>query len=151
GERQLSAGDVVAIRADAEEDEQSGQHNRGVADDQCLVAADFVHEGKRGQHGYGGDKSGDHSEDQHGPFHFNASLSNLCAARDGLCGVSAGFVVIPSGDFAWKVRKTYFRGMVHGMRRASLPSWTACVRRLAPSLSKSRLEWVLPVFSLTKS
>lgn len=31
-----------------------------------------------------------------------------------------------------------------------LPSWTAWVRRRAPSLSKARLQWVLTVFSLTK-
>jgi hypothetical protein len=33
----------------------------------------------------------------------------------------------------------------------SLPSCTACVLRLAPSLSKTRLEWVFTVLSLTKS
>jgi hypothetical protein len=36
------------------------------------------------------------------------------------------------------------------MRREVLASWTAWVRRLAPSLSKRRLEWVFTVFSLTK-
>jgi hypothetical protein len=74
GERQLSAGDVVAIRADAEEDEQSGQHDGGVAENESLVAADFVQERNRGQHGHGGDQSGDHSEGQHGFLHrkFNS-------------------------------------------------------------------------------
>ena len=36
-----------------------------------------------------------------------------------------------------------------GRRPNSLPSWTAWVRRRAPSLSKARLQWVLTVFSLT--
>src|SRR5467141_5458655 len=39
----------------------------------------------------------------------------------------------------------------HGISRAVLPICTACVRRLAPSLSNSRLEWVFTVFSLTNS
>src|SRR5580704_1040499 len=38
----------------------------------------------------------------------------------------------------------------YGMRREVLATWTAWVRRLAPSLLKRRLEWVLTVFSLTK-
>src|SRR5581483_5892139 len=38
-----------------------------------------------------------------------------------------------------------FRRAVHGMRRSSLPTWTAWVRRFAPSLSKIRLEWVFTV------
>ena len=36
------------------------------------------------------------------------------------------------------------------MRPECLPSWTACVRRRAPSFSNRRLECVLTVFSLTK-
>src|SRR5436190_21513440 len=39
----------------------------------------------------------------------------------------------------------------HGISRAVLPICTAWVRRLAPSLSNSRLEWVFTVFSLTNS
>ena len=39
----------------------------------------------------------------------------------------------------------------HGISRAVLPICTAWVRRFAPSLSNSRLEWVFTVFSLTKS
>ena len=38
-----------------------------------------------------------------------------------------------------------------GRRPNSLPSCTACVLRFAPSLSKTRLEWVFTVLSLTKS
>ena len=37
------------------------------------------------------------------------------------------------------------------MRPSSLPTCTALVRRFTESLSKSRLEWVLTVFSLTKA
>ena len=36
-----------------------------------------------------------------------------------------------------------------GINRSSFPNWTAWVRRRAPSLSNTRLECVLTVFSLT--
>src|ERR1700689_5515442 len=41
--------------------------------------------------------------------------------------------------------------VVHGIKPNSLPNCTACVRRFAPSLSKTRLEWVFTVFSRTNS
>jgi hypothetical protein len=58
-------------------------------------------------------------------------------------------VVILSGDFAVVMKNHSFVGAIQGSKPNSLPSCTACVRRLAPSLSKTRLEWVLTVFSLT--
>src|SRR5574341_1027692 len=65
-----------------------------------------------------------------------ASLPGLLPAARKLAHV-ARVVVTRSGDF-------------QGMRREAWPIWTAWVRRLAPSLSKSRLEWVFTVFSLTQ-
>src|SRR5215472_15649542 len=71
-------------------------------------------------------------------------------------------VVILSGDFGRGEKNHLFaRGVPgagsawarvnQGRRPNSLPRCTAWVLRLVPSLSKTRLEWVLTVFSLTKS
>src|SRR5438445_5174797 len=43
------------------------------------------------------------------------------------------------------------RSRTHGINPNSFPNCTAWVRRRALSLSNRRLEWVLTVFSLTKS
>ena len=53
--------------------------------------------------------------------------------------------VILTDDFHEGREKSPFQGM----SPASLASCTACVRRLALSLSRTRPAWVFTVFSLT--
>ena len=120
-ERQLPVGDIVAVGADAEEDEQPGQHYGGIAKNESLVATEFVQKRNRGEHGHGRDHSGDHSEDQNGLSHFNSSLSNLWASRDRFWGGAPRIVVIPLGDFAVGAEKLTFEGGISGDQARFLP------------------------------
>ena len=91
-------------------------------------------------------------------------MRGSCGVRmESRCGVTGPDVVILSGDFGgngaeivlsgedWPSRRTPLGKQPHGRRPNSLPRWTAWVRRAAPSLSKARAQWVLTVFSETKS
>lgn len=76
------------------------------------------------------------------------SLLHLLSRARNVPG-NARDVVTLLGDFALGSEKSSFRvGQIgrgrtrHGISLALLPICTAWVRRLAPSLSNSRLEWV---------
>ena len=85
--------------------------------------------------------AGQHAKGENGLFHgTRAPLPpKLPVERDG--------VVILSNDFA----DLGVKSPIQAMSPWLLASCTACVRRLAPSLSNTRLVWVLIVFSLTNS
>src|ERR1700685_318555 len=63
---------------------------------------------------------------------------------------SFGGAVIGANRASGQVSSRVSARVNQGRRPNSLPSCTACVLRLAPSLSKTRLEWVFTVLSLTK-
>jgi hypothetical protein len=58
----LAIADIVAIRADAEENQQKREHNGGVADVLALVKADLVQERNGEDHHQRGKSAGNESE-----------------------------------------------------------------------------------------
>jgi hypothetical protein len=104
----------------------------------AVVEAVAVHERDGGDYHEGGDGTGDEAENENGPFHWllpNGRLRLRDFNADG-----GGIVVILLSDFGGCGEKSCFSANGQGMRRSSLPNWTAWVRRLAPNLSKTRPE-----------
>jgi hypothetical protein len=92
-----AAGEVVPVGADAEEDEEPGEDDGGVADDQAFLAVvDVVKEGDGGAHHDGGKNTGDEAEGEDGLLQCEAPVE---VDLKTLCGVEAVVVVMLLGDF----------------------------------------------------
>src|SRR3984957_13949541 len=107
--------------------------------------------GKRAERPVQAGGDGEKSQNLQSAFHFVPFLNSFFAIRlhfsDQTGCLSSYFRMI----LADRRENHTFEGQNQASRPDSLPSCTAWVRRLAPNLSKTRLEWVFTVFSLTKS
>jgi len=68
-EGEAAAGNIFAIRADAEEDQERREDDAGVAEDFAFVPADPVDEWDGDEHHDGGYGAGDEAESEDGFFH----------------------------------------------------------------------------------
>jgi hypothetical protein len=118
------AGEVIAVGADAEEDEERDEDDGGIAEHQPPVAMfEVFEEGKRGDHQDRGENAGDEAEGEDGFLQCEAPVE---VDLKTLCGAEAGFVVMLLGDFEVGWGKSCFGVRVSSHFAVTAPKPMVC-------------------------